>query len=134
MIKGYKDLDVWKKSMRMTSRIYDITAHFPKTEIYGLASQMRRASVSIPSNIAEGSTRGSTGEYIQFITIARGSLAELETQLLIAYDRKFIVNADYLELAGFIDEVGKMLNKLLQSLRARKQYQTRNTMHEARYP
>jgi len=129
MIKGYKDLDIWKKAMRLTSLMYDITAKFPKEETYGLASQMRRAAVSIPSNVAEGSMRGSTSEFIQFITIARGSLAELETQLLIAYERGYVAKECYSQAMRLMEDITYMFIKLLQSLKIRKstQHAARNT-------
>ncbi|MEQ1706485.1 MAG: four helix bundle protein [Rickettsiales bacterium] len=120
MVGGYKDLDVWKKAMLLTNLIYDITADFPKSETYGLASQMRRAAVSVPSNIAEGSSRGGTPEYIQFLTISRGSLSELNTQVLIARDRKYITDIQCQDTELLLDDIGKMLNKLLQALRNKK--------------
>ena len=83
-IAGYKDLEVWKRSMQVVSLIYKLTAQFPVEEKFGLVSQMRRCAVSIPSNIAEGKTRGTRKEYRQFLTVAFGSGAELETQLVIA--------------------------------------------------
>lgn len=84
MLNSYKDLIVWQKAFDLSLMIYQITNEFPKFELYGLASQMRRNGVSIPSNIAEGYTRNNRGEYIQFLFIAYASGAELETQLLIA--------------------------------------------------
>ncbi len=117
-IKNYKDLDVWVKSMVLTNLIYDVTADFPKSEIYGLAGQMRRAAVSIPSNIAEGSIRGSKPEFSRFINIARGSLAELETQIILACDRSYIINNHRENLTNLSNDISKMLMRLLQSLRA----------------
>jgi four helix bundle protein len=78
-LQGYRDLIVWQKSMTLTKQVYSCTRSFPKEETYGLTSQIRRAAVSIPANIAEGQARNSTGEFLQFLGIARGSLAELET-------------------------------------------------------
>ena len=121
MIGGYKNLDVWKKAMALTNLIYDITSDFPKSELYGLARQMRRAVVSIPSNIAEGSSRGGTAEYIHFLTIARGSLSEIDTQSLISRDRNYITNEKYQEIEILLNDIGKMLNRLLQALRKRKE-------------
>jgi len=89
MIKSYKDLRVWQQGMELVNAIYDLTSAFTKDEIFGLTNQMRRAAVSIPSNIAEGHTRESTKEYLHFVSVARGSLAELETQCLIAQHRQF---------------------------------------------
>lgn len=107
--------------MVLTNLIYDITTDFPKSELYGLASQMRRAVVSIPSNIAEGSSRGGTSEYIHFLTIARGSLSEIDTQALISRDRNYITNEKYEEIETLLNDIGRMLNKLLQALRKRKE-------------
>ncbi len=83
-MRGYRDLKIWQLGLEISTAVYRFTADFPKHEIYGLSSQMRCAAVSIPSNIAEGHSRGSTKDLLRFISIARGSLAELETQLLIA--------------------------------------------------
>ena len=86
IVQSYRDLVVWKKSMAMVVDIYRSTQKFPKTETYGLMSQMRRAAISVPSNIAEGQARLSTGEFRQFLGNARGSLTEVETQVLLALD------------------------------------------------
>ena len=94
MIKTHKDLDVWKEAMKLAKEVYTLTARFPKEEMYGLSSQIRRASVSIPSNIAEGAARGSSKDFSRFLYISLGSLAELETQLLLAVDLGFIDNND----------------------------------------
>lgn len=90
MINSFKDLIVWQKSMELVEKVYKITESFPTKEQFGLISQMRRAAVSIPSNIAEGYGRNSTGSYIQFLSIARGSLLELETQLELSKRLNFI--------------------------------------------
>lgn len=90
-MKTHKDLDVWKVSRAFVSRVYEITSHFPKEEMYGLTNQIRRCAVSIPSNIAEGSARQGNKEFVHFLYISLGSLAELETQLLIASDLKFLM-------------------------------------------
>ena len=84
MAKSFRDLKVWNLAVDMTTLVYAVTAEFPKSEIFGLSSQMRRAAVSIPSNIAEGSARGTKNDFKQFVSIARGSNCELQTQLLIA--------------------------------------------------
>ena len=117
-IKNYKDLDVWNKAMALTNLIYDVTADFPKSEIYGLANQIRRAAVSIPSNIAEGSIRGSKPEFSRFINIARGSLAELETQIILACGRKYIIGKNNEDLTSLSNDISRMLVRLLQSLKA----------------
>ena len=88
----HKDLDVWKLGIELVEEIYKITSKFPKNEIYGLISQMRRAAISIPSNISEGAARDSTKEFIQFLYIALGSLSELETQVIIAKKLSYINN------------------------------------------
>jgi four helix bundle protein len=81
---GYQDLEVWQKAMGLAENVYNCTMAFPKEEIYGLTSQIRRAAISIPSNIAEGASRAGTKEFLQFLHVARGSASELETQLLLA--------------------------------------------------
>lgn len=90
-MKTHKNLDVWKNSRTFVTEVYKLTNAFPKEEIYGLTNQIRRSAVSVPSNIAEGSARQGNKEFIQFLYIALGSLAELETQLLIASDLKYVV-------------------------------------------
>ena len=110
---SYKDLIVWQKAMDLVVSIYQLTEHFPKTEIYGLTSQMRRAAVSIPSNIAEGRRRGSRKDYRQFIIIAYASGAELETQIEIA---KRLAYRDVQKTEAILEEVMKMLNRLSSSL------------------
>ena len=92
----YKELDIWKLSIKLVKRIYEITRHFPKDEMYGLSNQMRRAAVSIPSNIAEGSARNSTKENIRFLQFSIGSLAELDTQMIISKELGYI-NENILE-------------------------------------
>jgi four helix bundle protein len=87
---NHKDLDVWKESMLLAKEVYLLTKHFPKEELYGITSQLRRASVSVPSNIAEGAARSSDKEFVQFLYISLGSLSELETQLLLSKDLEFI--------------------------------------------
>ena len=105
--------------MRLVTRIYKSTANFPREELYGLTSQMRRAAVSIPSNIAEGAARETTPEFLRFLYIARGSLAELETQALIARELNYLADGDSL-LEG-TGHVSVLLNGLIRSLRARNQ-------------
>jgi len=90
--RGYKDLIVWQKAMRLVKEIYLLTRGFPGDERFGLVSQMRRAAVSIPSNIAAGQARHTTGEFIQFVSHAEGSVAELDTQLMIAVDLGYCLN------------------------------------------
>ena len=114
MKSNYKDLIAWQKSMRFVSRVYRVTQGFPREERYGLTSQIRRAAVSIPSNIAEGQGRRTIGEFRQFLGNAKGSYAELETQLLIAQDLGYLKND--CDLFDQLGEIGRLLNGLLRSL------------------
>ena len=112
---SYRDLIVWQKAMDLTKKVYQITKTFPKDEIYGLTSQIRRCSVSVPSNIAEGRGRNSDKEFIRFLTIALGSIYELQTQLELALAFNYITNFD--EINKLSIEVEKMLNALMNSKR-----------------
>lgn len=116
-IHSYKDLIVWQKSMELVVEIYKLTEKYPKSELYGLTSQTRRSSVSIPSNIAEGRRRGSQKDYRQFLIIAYGSGAELETQIEIAKRLSFGKNLNFSKVDLLLLEVMKMLNKMLSSLK-----------------
>lgn len=107
---NFKELSVWQKSIDFVTEIYRVSEAFPKGEIYGLTSQIRRASISIPSNIAEGNSRRSKPDYLQFLKIARGSCAELETQLIISKNLNFLTEAEYIKLNSDIIEISKMLN------------------------
>jgi len=113
-IKSHRDLEVWQRAMDLASEIYAVTSRFPKEEVYGLSLQARRSAVSIPSNIAEGAARNSTKELIQSLHVALGSVAELETQLLLAQRIGFIANTDSLDT---LNQVRKMLVSLLGSLK-----------------
>ena len=115
-IRNYKDLVVWKKSLRLSQEIYTLTNRFPKDELYGLISQIRRCSVSIPSNIAEGNARGSVKDYVRFLYIARGSLAELDTQLCLAESFGYCTSIEYQELQGLCAEISKRLTTLILRL------------------
>ena len=112
----YKDLNVWKTSYKLVLCIYALSKKFPKDEIYGLTSQIRRSSVSIPSNIAEGSKRSSKKDFCHFLVIAQGSGAELETQLLLVRDLEYITEAEYNELIVLLDSVMKMLTVFIKKL------------------
>ena len=116
MILHFKDLQVWKKAMDLAVEIYGLARLLPSVETYALADQMRRAAVSIPSNIAEGQQRRSTKEFIQFLSIAKGSCAELETQLYLCYKVGYLNQAQVKSVFGLIREVGKMLNGLIFKL------------------
>ncbi len=112
----YSDLVVWQKAMSLVTEVYKITATFPNEERFGLVSQVRRAAVSIPSNIAEGHGRKSTGAYLNHLSIAYGSLMELETQTQIATRLNFIQEDNATALLNKMDEIGKMLTGLKNSL------------------
>ena len=117
MAQSFRDLLVWQRSMQLTVSIYRLTQGFPREEFYGLTSQIRRAAVSVPSNIAEGQGRLSPGEFRQFLGIARGSICEVQTQLEIARTLQF-GNPELLnEANGLSHEVGKMIYSLLESLK-----------------
>jgi four helix bundle protein len=113
---GYQDLIVWQKGIVLVKRIYQLTKGFPSEEKFGLISQMRRASVSVPSNLAEGQARHTTGEFIQFVSHAEGSIAELDTQLIIAVELNYCAPADVSDAFALIAELRKMLNGLRRKL------------------
>ena len=116
-IVDHRQLIVWQKSLRFAKIIYTVTASFPRREIYGLSSQLRRAAVSVPSNISEGAARTGCKEFIKFLNIARASLAEVETQILISDDLGYI--QDSAGLLQKMKEIERMLNSLITSLRRR---------------
>jgi four helix bundle protein len=118
MVKSFRDLDVWHLSVELAETVYRITARFPKSELFALTSQMRRAAVSISSNIAEGRARDSRREFLYFLSVSRGSLAELETQLELAI-RLDYTDSDLDAARAQTDMLGKKLNRLQTSLRAR---------------
>ena len=113
-MKTHKDLDVWKKSVSLVTSIYEVTKTFPKDEIYGITNQIRRSAVSIPSNMAEGSARKGEKEFIQFLYISLGSMAELETQLIIANNLKYVNLNDYELMTGRLEEIRKMIIGLIK--------------------
>lgn len=117
MINSYKDLNVWKKSLGLVKEIYLLSKRLPKDEMFGLKSQMRRSAVSIPSNIAEGWMRQHTNEYVQFIYHALGFCGELYTQLTISEGLNYIQHNEIVILYDRLDYVGRMLRKLVGSLR-----------------
>jgi len=116
MYEDTSKLVVWQKSHKLVLKIYDITKEFPKDELFGLTSQLRRAAVSIPSNIVEGKARGSKVEYRRFLFIARGSLEEVKYQLLLAKDLHYIDEQKYKGMITLSQEVGRLLNGLIVSL------------------
>ena len=113
---SYRDLVVWQRAVQMSVAIYRLTANFPKQEVFGLTSQLRRAGVSVASNIAEGYGRMSTGEYKQFLGIARGSILEVQTQLVISRELDFGDVEALNRAEGLSEEVGKMLSAILRKL------------------
>jgi four helix bundle protein len=116
-LKSYKELIVWQKAYELTLLVYKETDKFPKSEIFGLSSQLRRATVSIVSNIAEGYQRQHGGEYIQFLSIAFGSCAEVETQLLLCKDLHYLSESNFTILNNLLTEVGKMLYALITKIK-----------------
>ena len=116
-VRGYRDLKVWQMAMDLAQLVYSATATFPTSEVFGLASQLQRAAVSVPSNIAEGHARESTKDFLRFISIAQGSLAELETQLLLARRLEYLDESKLLSLTAQTNEIGRMLRGLQRSLK-----------------
>ena len=116
-LKSCRDLDVWQQSMDLVVMVYRLAARLPADEKYGLQNQMRRCAVSIPANIAEGAARDTTGEFLRFLHIARGSLAELETQILIAHDLEYLEDSQ--SLLRDLYQVSALLDGLIRSLKAR---------------
>jgi four helix bundle protein len=115
-MQSYKDLIVYQKGYKLSLEIYQITKNYPKEEIYGLVSQMRRSAVSIPCNTSEGYRRGHRKEYIQFLYMAHGSCAELETLLSLSYDLNMIDKINFEKLYSMQEEVSKLLRGLISSL------------------
>ncbi|HOM41740.1 MAG TPA: four helix bundle protein [Bacteroidales bacterium] len=113
-ISSYKELEVWKRSMDLVEIIYKITQQFPQSEMYGMVSQLKRASVSVPSNIAEGASRQSTKEFIQFLNLANGSLSEIETLLELAIRLNYLENNN---LQPHINHIRSMIFGLIKALR-----------------
>lgn len=112
----HKDLDVWKNSISLVKNIYEITKSFPKEELYGLTNQMRRAAVSIPSNIAEGAARNHDKEFIQFLYISLGSLSELETQLIISFELNYLSENLLNELINRLNQIRAQISGLIKYL------------------
>jgi len=115
-IRTYRDLDIWSKGIRVVKDMYKLTEKFPKQETYGLISQMRRAAISIPSNVAEGFRRYHNKEYRQFLYISLGSCAELETQITIAKELEYIPEAREVELLEELDHLCRMISNLIKKL------------------
>jgi len=119
-LKSHRDLKVWKRSVDLVTYIYNVTKDFPKEEIYGLTNQIRRAAVSIPSNISEGAGRNHPKEFIQFLYVSLGSLSELETQFIIADNLNFINSQDTTKIQNELTEIRKMILGLIHNLEIRK--------------
>ncbi len=117
-MRDYRELKVWEKAHHYTLEVYKATQHFPKEELYGLTSQLRRSALSVPSNIAEGCGRNSDGELARFLEIAYGSASESDYQLLLSKDLGYMRQERYRTLAEKIAEIRKMLNSFIQKLKA----------------
>ncbi len=116
-VRTHKDLEVWKLSIDFVTEIYAITKSYPKEEQFGITNQIRRAAVSVPSNIAEGAGRRSDKEFLQFLYIALGSVQEIDTQLLISLNLEFISKSDYDNLMTKLNQISKMLFGLIKSIK-----------------
>ncbi|MBY0527208.1 MAG: four helix bundle protein [Gemmataceae bacterium] len=115
-VRHYSDLIVWQKSMDLVVHVYQSTESFPQREVFGLTNQVRRAAVSIPSNIAEGQGRATTKDFVHFLHIARGSLQEVETQVLLAGRLQYLVDQEKVEHLNATTEIARILNGLINSL------------------
>ena len=120
MGQSFKDLVVWQRAIQLTLAVYKLTSRFPETEKFGLTSQMRRAAISVASNIAEGYGRATRGEYLQFLGNARGSCSELETQIIIATELHLGLASNLDATSRLCDDVGRLLGSLMKSLRTKK--------------
>jgi four helix bundle protein len=129
-ITTHEDLVAWQKAMGLARSAYAATKTFPKEEVFGLTSQIRRAAVSVPANIAEGAARGTTKEFLQFLMIARGSLAELSTLLALARDLGYIQSHQHAAFANDLKEVAGLLGGLVKALRGRA-LSSQNTKHNS---
>src|SRR3989344_5285837 len=118
-VNSHKDLIVWQKCIKLCKAVYEVTEKFPKSEIYGITSQMRRSAVSIPSNIAEGRSRNTTKDFLHFLSISLGSASELETQIEIAKELSFINEQKYIDLNNLLAEVSKMTVGLMKKLESK---------------
>lgn len=126
MIKSYKDLNIWNKGIEIISHIYKATAIFPKEETYGLVAQMKRSAVSIPSNIAEGFARQHNNEYKQFLYIAVGSCAELETQMVVSLEQEYMNKDVYGELSKIVDHEARMIMSMINSVKLNQRLSTKS--------
>lgn len=120
-IRSYRDLEVWRRSKAYAVNVYRLTENFPKSEVYGLTSQIRRAAVSVPSNIAEGFRRKFRKEKLQFLRVAYGSGSELETQLEISFELGYLDATRYQEASAELDEIMRMMNGVINSIERSKE-------------
>lgn len=118
-MKSFRELQIWRRSHRLTLAVYKATNQFPREELYGLTSQLRRACSSIPTNIAEGCGRDGDAELARFVQIAMGSASEVEYQLLLARDLEYLTADEYQKLNNEVVEIKRMINAFLQKLRAK---------------
>ncbi|HEU0196312.1 MAG TPA: four helix bundle protein [Nevskiaceae bacterium] len=118
-LRSYQDLEVWKQSIELAEQVYRVSTSFPQTERYGMTSQIRRAAASVPANIAEGAERNGTAEFLQFLGIASGSLAETETFLILAQRLRMLTEQQVKPLMAAAGSVGRMINGLKRSLRSK---------------
>ncbi|HEY8226201.1 MAG TPA: four helix bundle protein [Pyrinomonadaceae bacterium] len=116
-MRPHQKLDLWRRAIDFVVAVYRLTEHFPKEEKFGLTSQMRRASVSVAANIAEGAARTSVKEFMQFLSHSQGSASEVDTELLIAFRLGYVANKDYRNLGQDLDDIGRMITRLSQSLK-----------------
>ncbi|MGA2904047.1 MAG: four helix bundle protein [Candidatus Korobacteraceae bacterium] len=128
-LKKYQQLIAWQKAIDLVSDVYSLTSAFPRDEIYGLTSQLRRAAVSIPSNIAEGQGRATKGEFIQFLCHARGSLYEVETQIVIGRNLGYLTLEQQQSISEALGELARILNGLIASLQQKQSRSSLTTGH-----
>jgi len=115
-IQSYKDLEVWKKGIEIVKTVYELTRRFPKCELFGLISQMQRAAVSIPANVAEGYARQYSKEFSRFCNMSLGSCSELETLVIIAKEQRYLTENDFIRISEFLDHESRMLMSLTKKL------------------
>lgn len=118
-VNSYRDLIVWQKAMDLVVLVYELSSHFPRDEIFGLTAQLRKAAVSVPSNIAEGQARWSTKEFLHHMSIALGSTAEVDTQILVSIRLRYVSQDQASKALDLAAQVGKMINGLANSLESR---------------
>jgi four helix bundle protein len=116
---GHKDLIVWQKAVAFAVSIHEATGRYPRSERFGLVAQLRRAAVSVASNVAEGSARGSTREFMHFLHVARGSLVEVQTQLVVSHQVGYLIDSEFERLDRAVDELARILNAVLTGLAKR---------------